>query len=322
MDAPLPTLAPASHTWLELGEVQRLLLDAFPRVVLGLGFDGVVQWANPAAATRLGVGRGALGGRHFGGDLVDASALQQRAALLSEELGEPVAGDAGVLFAKLRRGLLSDEHEWPLRHEDGSLVPVRLAMGALRDHEGRAVGLVAVEAPREGDEAPLHFTHHDTLTGLPNRAVLTDRAEVALQRAARQHSVVAFLLIDIAGFDALCETRGHGVGGDVLRATASRLHFELRKTDTAVRLDRGQFVAMLVDLHHADEVKAVAAKVRQALSARINVGVALLNPEIRIGAAWSPDHGDQLLPLLGAAESALAAVPPEGGVAFAPAPQA
>ena len=322
MNAPLPTLAPASHSWLELGEVQRLLLDAFPGVVLGLDLGGVVRWANPAAAKRLGVGRGALGGRRFGGDLVDDGALQQRAAQLTDELGEPVEGDAGVLFAKLRRGLLSDEHEWPLRHHDGSLVPVRLAVGALRDHEGRAIGLVAVETPRECDEAPLHFTHHDTLTGLPNRAVLTDRAEVALQRAARQHTVVAFLLIDIAGFEALCEARGHGVGGDVLRATASRLHFELRKTDTAVRLDRGQFVAMLVDLHHADEVKAVAAKVRQALSARINVGVALLNLEIRIGVAWSPDHGDQLLPLLGAAESALAAVPPEGGVAFALQPRA
>lgn len=317
MDLRLPTLDPAHHTWLELGEVQRLLLDYYPGMALGFGLDGEVQWANPTAARRLGSEPASLKGRRFVDDLVPLEVVQQRAAQLSEEFREPVAGDAGVLGARLQRGLMSDEHEWPLRHQDGSLVPVRLAIGTLRDHEGRPTGLVAVEpSPGADEHPPLQFTHHDTLTGLPNRAVLADRAEMALQRAARQGTVVGFLLVEIAGFDALCAERGHGVGGDVLRASASRLHFELRKTDTAVRLEGGQFVAMLVDLRNADEAKAVAEKVRQALSARINVGVALLNLDIRIGVAWSPEHGDQLLPLLQKAEAALSAVPAgEAGVA-------
>jgi diguanylate cyclase (GGDEF)-like protein len=124
------------------------------------------------------------------------------------------------------------------------------------------------------------------------------------------------MLIEIEGFDAICEQYGHSVGDDVLRATAGRLHFELRKTDTAVRLDRGQFAAMLVDLQEAGQAQVVAAKVAQALSAPVNVGVARLPLVARVGVVWSPAHGNQLLPLLQAAEAALASLPAgQGGVA-------
>ena len=256
-------------------------------------------------------------GPRFAGAVVDADAVAQRAADLGTETGAAVSADAGVLVARLRASSAPDEQTWPLRHADGSHVPVHLTTAVLRDGAGRATGLLLVERASPA-EATLPFRHHDTLTGLPDRAVLADRAEMALQRGARARTVVAVLCIEIVGFDALCESRGHGVGGDVLRATASRLHFALRKTDTAVRLDRGQFAAMLVDLHTADEARAIAAKLREALSARINVGVGLLEPAVRVGVAWSPDHGDQLLPLLQRAEGALARLADgESGVACA-----
>lgn len=301
----------------DLSDLRTLLLDAHGGIVLELGPDGRVRRANTWASSRLGVDRDGLHGRAFAGDLVEADAVQQRAHDLSTETGATIAADAAVLSARLRDGVTTDEQAWALRHADGSHVPVHLTAAALRDGAGRPAGLLLVERLSPA-EAALPFLHHDTLTGLPERAVLADRAEMALQRGARNRSVVAVLLVDLVGFDALCEERGHGVGGDVLRATASRLHFALRKTDTAVRLDRGQFAAMLVDLHRPEEAQAIAAKLRDALSARVNVGVALLDLQVRIGVAWSPDHGDQLLPLLQQAEAALAALPADAsGVACA-----
>jgi diguanylate cyclase (GGDEF)-like protein/PAS domain S-box-containing protein len=321
MDRLPPSIDPQSHTWLELGEVQRLLLDSFPGVVLGLDPDGRIRWVNPAATERLGYGREELAGRDLIGSLIAREELELRAAQLTRELGERVPADAGVLSIRLQQGTASDEHDWVLRHKDGSPHPTRLEIGALRDHAGQVTGLLAVEAKRGADEDTLKLAHHDSLTGLPTRGVLPDRAEMALQRAARQKSVVALMLVEIAGFDALCEEHGHSVGDDILRATASRLHFELRKTDTAVRLDRGQFVAMLVDLHHADEAKLVAGKIQRALSAPANVGVARIPLSARVGVAWFPSHGDQLLPLLQAAEAALLTVGESlGGVALAPLP--
>ena len=306
MDRRPAALDPQSHTWMELGEVQRLLLDSHPGIVLELELDGRIRRLNPAGAQRLGYGREELVGRDLVGSLVSLEEVSVRAAQLSRELGEHVAADAGVLVARLQRGMPFDEHDWVLRHKDGSPQPARLAIGSLRNSLGEPVGLMAVESAHADDELRPLLTHHDTLTGLPSREVLADRAEMALQRAARQQSVVAMMLVDIEGFDAICEEHGHSVGDDLLRATASRLHFELRKTDTAVRIDRGQFAAMLVDLHNAEEAQAVAGKIQRALSARVNVGVAMLPVNTRIGLAWYPGHADQLLPLLQAAEAALA----------------
>ena len=320
MDTLPPTLVPQSHTWLELGEVQRLLLDSYPGVVLGLELDGRIRALNPAGAERLGYGREALSGLALAGSLVPREELELRASQLSDELGEPVAADVGVLTLRLRRGNPSDEHDWVLRHRDGSPMPTRLSVGSLRDHQGRVTGFLAVEPwPRPEDDTRLQLTHHDSLTGLSTRAVLPDRAEMALQRAARQKTIVAVLLIELTGFEALCEEHGHSVGDDVLRATAGRLYFELRKTDTAVRLEGGQFVAMLVDLNDARDAERVAQKTAAALSAPVNVGVARIPLAARIGVSWYPAHGDQLLPLIEAAEKALASVPAsDSGVASAP----
>ena len=320
MDSQHATLDPQSHTWLELGEVQQLLLDAYPGVVLGVDAQSRIRWINPTAAERLGFGREELSGKPIAGSLIALEELEARAVELSAILGEHVVADAGVLGTALRRDGIASEHDWILRHKDGAPHATRLNVGALRDHRGQVTGLIAVEPLHRGnDEPPLRLTHHDSLTGLPTRAVLQDRAEMALLRATRQKSVLAMMLIEIDGFDALCEQYGESVGDDVLRATAGRLHFELRKTDTAVRLDSGQFAAMLVDLHQPEEAQRVAAKVAQALAAPVNVGVARLPLVVRVGVVWTPAHGNQLMALLQAAEEALGTLPEgQGGVASGP----
>jgi len=315
MDSQHATLDPQSHTWLELGEVQHLLLDSYPGIVLGVDGQSRIRWINDCAAERLGYGREELAGKPVAGSLISNEEIQARAAELSHILGEHVVADAGVLGAALRRDGVEDTHDWVLRHKDGSPQVTRLAVGVLRDGKGQVTGLIAVEPLKRSDDAPLRLTHHDTLTGLPTRAVLQDRAEMALLRAARQKTVLALMLVEIANFEALCAEHGASVGDDVLRATAGRLHFELRKTDTAVRLDRGQFATMLVDLRHAEEAELVANKIVQATSGVLNVGVARVTPVVRVGVVWFPEHGNQLLPLLQAAEAALKTIPAgESGV--------
>jgi diguanylate cyclase (GGDEF)-like protein len=185
-------------------------------------------------------------------------------------------------------------------------------------------GLIAVEqaGPARAD-APVPMTHHDSLTGLPSRAVLQDRAEMAIQRAARAGTQLGVLLIELDNFAALCESQGQTVGDDLLRATAGRLHFELRKTDSAVRLDNGQFAALLIDLHHEGEAEMVARKIAAALAGPVNTGIEVLHPRCRVGVAVYPQHGDQLLTLLQAAEQALiTAQQAEAEVAMAAAPTA
>jgi diguanylate cyclase (GGDEF)-like protein/PAS domain S-box-containing protein len=320
MNATYAPLDTTTRTWLDLAEARRLLVDTYPGIVLGLDLDGRILWINPAASQRLGYDREELTGRAFVDGLVAREEIELQAAHLAREFGEPVAADTGVLTARLQRGAPADEQGWVLKNKEGTLHPARLSWALLRDHEGHATGLLAVEPwPRaEGDVQP-QMVQHDSLTGLATRAVLPDRAEMALQRAARQKTVVALMLIELTGFDAICEEHGHSVGDDILRATAGRLYFELRKTDTAVRLERGQFVAMLVDLNDPKDAERVAQKTAAALSAPVNVGVARIPLSARIGVSWYPAHGDQLLPLIEAADKALASVPAsDSGAACAP----
>ncbi len=310
MDTAYPALDPHATPFLELAEVQRLVLDAWPALVMRLDLEGRIAYLNPAGATRLGYGRDELTGRALVGSLVPREEMELRATQLAQELGGAQAPDATLFGARLRHGMAADEHDWVLRHKDGSPHPVRLSVAAVRDGAGQVTGLLAVESVAADEEGErLKLLNHDGLTGLPSRAMLADRAEMALQRAARAKTCVALMVVELAGFDALCEAHGHSVGDDVLRATASRLHFELRKTDTAVRLERGRFAAMLVDLHQPDEAARVAEKIRAAVSAPVNVGVARVPLSARVGVAWSPSHGDQLLPLLESAEAALATGP-------------
>lgn len=305
MNRTTTAIDPQSLTWLELGEAQRLLIHQFPRMVFGLDLNGRVLWANPACSLALGYELGELNNKPLIGSVLRREEIEARAAMLARELDARVPADASVFSARLRRGM-ADEHAWVLRAKDGEPRSVTLSLGTLRDAGGGVVGLLAVECEGEAPvDAPISLSHHDSLTGLPTRAVLQDRAEMAMQRAARAGTQIGVLLIELEGFDALCNEHGPSIGDDLLRATAGRLHFELRKTDTAVRMPNGQFVAMLVDLHHADEAQRVAGKIAAALAGPVNTGVEVLQPRCRVGVAVYPQHGDQLLPLLEAANQAL-----------------
>ena len=85
------------------------------------------------------------------------------------------------------------------------------------------------------------------------------------------------------------------------------------RPDSAVRMPGGQFVTMLVDLHDGEEAERVAAKIAKALSGPVNTGVEVLHPRCRVGVAVYPTHGDQLLPLLEAANRALDGARAAGG---------
>jgi len=296
---------PQSHTWLELGELQRLVFDQFPGLIAAFDLEGRLQWASPEGEKALGYAPGELKGQRLIGSLLRREEVEARAAMLGRALHTRVPADENVFTARLRRGL-ADEHAWVLRTKSGEPRTMTLSLGTLRDARGHVTGLIAVEQQRApAAETPITLTHHDNLTGLPSRAVLHDRAEVALQRAARTQSHVGVLLVALEGFRALCEERGDSVGDDLLRAAAGRLHFELRKTDTAIRLDDGQFVVMLADLHNAGEAERVANKIANTLAKPVNTGVQVLQVPCRIGVATSPTQGDQLLPLIQAAERAL-----------------
>ncbi len=86
---------------------------------------------------------------------------------------------------------------------------------------------------------------HDSLTGLPNRALILDRTEQMLARARRTRVPVAALFIDLDGFKEVNDTHGHGVGDKLLQAVTERLLLTMRESDSVGRLGGDEFVVLV-----------------------------------------------------------------------------
>src|SRR6266508_2780021 len=86
---------------------------------------------------------------------------------------------------------------------------------------------------------------HDGLTGLPNRALFLDRAELAISRARRLRSLVAVLFLDLDGFKAINDSLGHAAGDRLLVEVAERGRRVLRPADTLARLGGDEFAVLL-----------------------------------------------------------------------------
>ena len=112
--------------------------------------------------------------------------------------------------------------------------------------------------------------HHDALTGLPNRILLTDRLAHALARAHRNGSRLAVLYLDLDGFKPINDRLGHTAGDKALKELAARLASTVRESDTLARMGGDEFMVVMADLDSDLEcahaaVKTVAEKCLESL---------------------------------------------------------
>jgi diguanylate cyclase (GGDEF)-like protein len=143
-----------------------------------------------------------------------------------------------------------------------------------------------------------HQSLHDALTGLPNRVLLRQRCEAALDQAARTGTPMALLLIDLDRFKEINDTLGHHHGDLVLRELAPILLRSVRSTDTVSRLGGDEFAIVLSQVDGVTGALEVARKVRSALGHSINVGGIALDVDASVGVVLSGEHGDDVETLL------------------------
>jgi diguanylate cyclase (GGDEF)-like protein len=136
---------------------------------------------------------------------------------------------------------------------------------------------------------------YDSLTGLPNRRLLTDRIKWALATSARTNKQGAILFIDLDNFKTLNDTLGHDIGDLLLQQVAKRLELCVREGDTVARLGGDEFVVMLEDLSAEDieaasKTESVGNKILNSLQQPYQLdGHEHLNTP-SIGAALFSDH--------------------------------
>ena len=149
-----------------------------------------------------------------------------------------------------------------------------------------------ITARRAAEEALRHDAYHDALTGLPNRAYLTDLLTRALARAKRRFDRrFAVLFLDCDRFKVVNDSLGHAAGDELLRAVAERLTAAVRPGDVVARLGGDEFTVLLDDVSDADDTMRVAQRIHTALADPFTVVGRELYTSVSIGIALSaPDH--------------------------------
>jgi diguanylate cyclase (GGDEF)-like protein len=126
---------------------------------------------------------------------------------------------------------------------------------------------------RDTQEALVHITLHDELTGLPNRAYLSERLRNAITRAQRDPTTqFAVLFLDLDRFKIVNDSIGHHGGDGMLVAVSERLAAALRPEDTVARMGGDEFAILLEGLSSDDDARIVAERIQLALSRPIDLG--------------------------------------------------
>jgi len=209
------------------------------------------------------------------------------------------------------RLLQDDRWEGEIRNKrkDGKLYVEWLKIALVRDENGKPQQFVAmfsdVTERKRQEEEVWHQANFDGLTGLPNRRLLDDRLDRALAQAARRHTVLAVLYIDLDRFKPVNDVHGHGAGDDLLCQVAQRLRNALRDEDTVARVGGDEFVAVLPDLAAGDAAARAAEKIIAAVSAPYRVWEHYVEISCSIGIAIFPRDAEDSIALIEKADGAL-----------------
>lgn len=150
-----------------------------------------------------------------------------------------------------------------------------------------------------------HLANHDSLTGLPNRAMFNQHLEIMLHHGARHGRRLALMFMDLDGFKAVNDTQGHEVGDKLLVEIAERMRTCVRKEDMVARMGGDEFTILLGELKHDDDAAMVASKLIEAVNRPVRVGAQLCHVGISIGISLFPRDTESADTMLRLADDAM-----------------
>jgi diguanylate cyclase (GGDEF)-like protein/PAS domain S-box-containing protein len=193
--------------------------------------------------------------------------------------------------------------------KDGVHIFLENSISPLRNKEGKIIGFRSVSRDiterKQFEEKLAEMATHDSLTGLPNRILLSDRLMVGTALARRNGHRVAALMLDLDRFKAVNDAMGHSVGDELLKAVGQRLSSIIRNSDTISRIGGDEFVLVLPQISRIDDVTKFAQRILDAFQEPFVFGRHRLQVTTSIGIAVYPDDGIEIEHLLKNADSAM-----------------
>lgn len=199
--------------------------------------------------------------------------------------------DAAILAGDWARAPIETE----LCGAEGRRTEVELLVRTI-DWHGAAMCVLAVRDITERNEASAriaHLAYHDSLTGLPNRAVFNEHLSRTVERSRRDRQPVALLCIDLDGFKAVNDVYGHPAGDALLKAVAARLRGVIRGVDLVARLGGDEFAIIQSGGIQPDHAGLLADRVLRQLEEPFEIGPRVVRISASIGiAALTADASD------------------------------
>jgi len=190
-----------------------------------------------------------------------------------------------------------DNLEIKLRTAQGSVIDTLISMH--RTEVGPVMTFADISQQKQREEYIEFVAQHDTLTGLPNRTLLSERIDWYMKQARRGRWFLCVAFLDLDGFKNINDTYGHDAGDHVLKVVAQRLRKELREVDTIARLGGDEFAIAFTELGSHEECAPLVRRILETASAPIPFKDHRLEVSCSIGLTFysqAPEvDGDQLL---------------------------
>jgi len=278
-------------------ERAEVTLECIGDAVICTDISHNITFLNPVAETMTGWSLKEAAGRTMGEVCQILDATTRRAIL------DPMANAA----TQNRAGELPSNSL--LVRRDGHEVFIEDSVAPIRDRAGEVTGAVIVfrdvTATRVLEMKLTHAAQHDSLTGLPNRALLSDRVGQAIALAQRQNSQAAVLFLDLDGFKQINDSLGHLAGDRVLQSVAKRLLECVRTPDSVSRQGGDEFVVLLQELHSPEDVATTARRILEAVEEAHSIDHQLVYVSGSIGVSVYPGDARDVDTLFRNADAAM-----------------
>ena len=256
----------------------RTLVQDTSDVILIVSDDWKVSYATPSATSIFG--DIAVEGAY----LWDLVADGERDDLLRTLIRIPAGASFSSRYTDRR-----------ITRRDGVSVEVQVRVSDLRADPtvaGLVLTLRDVTEQRQLEDQLKHQAFHDALTGLPNRLLFQDRISRELAVATQEGKTAGVLFVDLDDFKVVNDTMGHGVGDELLMATAVRLSGLIRDCDTAARLGGDEFALLISEAETSAAVEAAAGRIVRAFSEPFALASGSVLTTATVGVATTDDSAD------------------------------
>jgi diguanylate cyclase (GGDEF)-like protein/PAS domain S-box-containing protein len=278
-------------------ERAQVTLESIGDAVISTDIAGKVTYLNAVAESMTGWPRQEACGQP----------LQQVLRMIDGDSREPALDPLSVAILQNRPVGLSAN--CILVRRDGHESAIEDTAAPIRDRGGQVTGAVIVfhdvGMARAMSVRMSYLAQHDFLTELPNRMLLSDRLTQAIASAGRHGKSLALLFLDVDNFKHINDSLGHAIGDQLLKSIAGRLLSCVRSSDTVSRQGGDEFIILLSEVTHVQDVTMTADKVLTAVRRPHRIDGRDVHITVSVGIAVYPADGVGAEALLKSADLAL-----------------